>query len=164
MWNGISHKSFCPKFNSILIKTAKTNTHIFTQETELQTPIRITWSPRNLYLPVHACRSTQRCLDRSFIVVFASYFAVHFFFLGGGGESRRKEKLGGIMEHLIGIFSINQRALQLITELSYSIGELSNSIKESSCWIGEFSNEIGECSNWIAELSHSIRELSICLE
>ena len=37
------------------------------------------------------------------------------------------------MERLIGIFSINKRALQLITELSYSIGELSNSIKECSC-------------------------------
>ena len=150
MWNGISHKSFCPY--SILIKTAKTNTYIFTQETELKTPIRITWSPRYLYLPVHACRSTQRCLDRYFLVVFASYFVV-FFFWGGGGGSRGEKKLGGSMEHLIGIFSINQRALQLITELSYSIGELSDSIKESSCWIGELSNEIGECSNWIAELS-----------
>ena len=51
------------------------------------------------------------------------------FFLGGGGVERGR-KLGGSMERLIGIFSINQRALQLITELSYSIGELSNSIRE----------------------------------
>ena len=55
------------------------------------------------------------------------------FFLGGGGGVERGEKLGGSMERLIGIFSINQRTLQLITELSYSIGEFSNSIKECSC-------------------------------
>ena len=141
MWNGISHKNVSPY--SILIKTAKTNTHIFTRETELQTQIRITWSPRYLYLHVHACRSKQCCLDRYFLVAFASYFMV--IDLGGGVE--RGEKLGGSMERLIWIFSINQRALQLITELSYSIGELSysigelsNSIKECSCWIGEISN------------------------
>ena len=50
---------------------------------------------------------------------------------GGGGE--RGEKLGGSMERLIRIFSINQRALQLITDIFYSIGEPSNSIKECSC-------------------------------
>ena len=55
------------------------------------------------------------------------------FFLGGGGGVEMGEKLGGSMERLIGIFSINQRAFQLITELSYSIGELSNLIKECSC-------------------------------
>ena len=85
-------------------------------------------------LPVSTCTFISlRCLDRYFIVAFASYF---FFFGGGGGGCggvERVEKLGGSMEHLIGIFSINQRALQLITELTYSIGEISNSIKECSC-------------------------------
>ena len=69
--------------------------------------------------------------------MLASYFVVKIlifdFFLGGGGGVERGEKFGGSMERLIRIFSINQRVLQLITELSYSIGELSNSIKESSC-------------------------------
>ena len=139
MWNGISHKSFCPY--SILIKTAKTDTHIFTRETELQTPIRVTWSPRYLYLPVHACRSMQRCLDRYSLVTFAFYFVVKILiFLGGGAGVERGEKFSGSIERLIGIFSIKQRALQLITELSYSIGELSYSIKECSSWIGELSN------------------------
>ena len=67
-------------------------------------------------------------------------FIFYLFFGGGGGGVERGEKLGGSMERLIGIFSINQIALHLITELTYSIGELSNSIKENSCWIGELSN------------------------
>ena len=137
MWNGISHKSFCPY--SILIKTAKTNTQIFTREIELPTPIRITWSPRYLYLPVLACNSTQRCLDRYFLVAFASYFVIKIliFFFGGGGRGgvERGEKIG--REYGTPNWNIlnYQRALQLITKLPYSIGELSNSIKECSWWI-----------------------------
>ena len=56
-----------------------------------------------------------------------------FLFGSGGGGVQRREKLEGSMERLTEKFSINQRALQLITDLSYSIGDLSKLIKECSC-------------------------------
>ena len=50
------------------------------------------------------------------------------------------------MERQIDINSFNKIALQLIRELSNSIGELSNSIKERFNSIGEFPNSIRERS------------------
>ena len=144
MWNGISHKSFCPY--SILIKTANTNPHIF--------PRNRVANPNSNHMIAALPVSTWTCMSQH-AVLFRSVFpcCVCFlscgkkidFFLGGGGGVEKGEKLGASMGRLIGIFSINQRALQLIIELSYSIGELSTSIKECSCWIGELSNSIGEC-------------------
>ena len=48
-------------------------------------------------------------------------------------KSKRNET--SCMERQIDIYSINERALKIIRELSNSIGELCNSIKECSYWI-----------------------------